>query len=136
MTVSHTIYRALLCAGLLGLCSCSLTPKTKSDIQRDPRFPDVVAPASFKLAKSDVVVSEGQGHRDFILRYTGRLPSAEVIDFVRDQYSIGNWVFDYSQTLGDRTFIDFRKGTQRCSILVEQFRFSTALTIRVYETRE
>ena len=136
MTLSHTIRKALLCTSVFGLCSCGLTPEAKSDIQRDPRFPDVVAPRAFKLAKSDVTASEGRGHRDFILRYTGRLPSAEVIDFIRDQYSIGNWLFEYSQTLGDRTFIDFRKGTERCSILVEQHRFSTSLTIRVYEIPE
>ena len=136
MSVSHTVQKALLCASVFGLCSCGLTPETKSDIQRDPRFPDVVAPAAFKLVKSEVTGSEGRGHRDSIRRYTGRLSSAEVVDFIRDKYSIGNWVFEYSQTLGNRTFIDFRKGTQRCSILVEQHRFSTSLTIRVYEIRE
>ena len=136
MTLSHTIHRALLCASAFGLCSCGLTPKAKSDIHRDPLFPDVVAPGAFKLVKSDVTASEGRGHRDSIRRYTGRLPSAEVVDFIRDKYSIGNWVFEYSQALGDRTFIDFRKGTRRCSILVEQHRFSTSLTIRVYEIRE
>lgn len=134
--------RGMACAAALfaalSVCSCNslfgpLPPTARSDTQRDPRFPDVVAPASFRLVNSAVVASEGRGHRDFSLRYEGKLTGAEVVDFVRDKYSVGNWLFEYSQTLGHRTFVDFRKGAERCSVLVEQHRFKTVLTIRVHE---
>ncbi len=112
------------------------TPVDLSKVQRDPRFPDVVAPVGFKLVRSDVAASESPDHRNLILRYEGRLDRAALEDFVRDQYGIGNWRLVHSQTLGDRTFFDFRKGRERCSVLVEQHRFSVSLTIRVYEILE
>ena len=145
MSIPTMVRKALSGAAALGIavcvCSCNgllspLSSAPRSDTQRDPRFPDVVAPAAFRLVKSDVAASEGRGHRDFILHYEGKLTGAEVVDFVREKYSVGNWVFEYSQTLGQRTFVDFRKGNERCSILVEQRRFKTILTIRVHEILE
>ena len=117
------------------LCGCAsdgaaLKPRS------DARFPDVVVPAGFKLVRSRVAASQSHGHRDGIRCYQGRLGAPALLDFIRMQYGIGHWTLEYSQTLGTRTFLDYRKRSERCSILVEEQWRSTLVTIRVYEISE
>ena len=118
------------------MCSCTPVRPHRRDIQRDPRFPDVVVPTDFELVESQFASSESSGHRNLIMRYTGKMSSAGLYDFVLDKYSIGGWKLEHSQALGKRTFMDFAKRQQRCRILIEQHRFSTSITIRVYEIAE
>ncbi len=121
-------------AGACALSSCLSPQADLTKVQRDSRFPDVAAPVGFRLEGSLVAASESPAHREFILRYVGRADRAKLEDFVREQYSIGGWRLECSQTLGERTYLDFRRGRERCSVLIEQHRFSVSLTIRVYET--
>ena len=142
MTRSTNSIAALWCVALClaaTACSCTswgLQRAPGPDVYRDARFPDVVAPVSFKLADSELTFNVGPKHRDLILCFEGKMPAPELVRFVQDRYSVGNWSFEYSQTLGDRTFMDFRKGNERCSVLIEQRRFKTVLTIRVHEIPE
>jgi len=100
-------------------------------VARVLQFPDIPVPSGFNFMPDMSFSSQGTGYRVGEFVYSGGADALELIRFYREQLPTNGWEELRNLDVGMKAILYFRKGEERCTIIIQRGSTLKSAQIRI-----